>query len=51
VGEIAPRLEKAVDGDALFEMFAVVPAIEFGFVRWIDIHRGQQHSLSGERHF
>ena len=35
---------------ALEQMFAVIPSIEFGFVRCIDIHRGQQHSLSGERH-
>ena len=30
--DIAPRFEEAVDGDALFQMFAVVPAVEFGFV-------------------
>src|SRR5258705_560139 len=49
--DIAPRLEKTLDGDALIEMFAVVPAIEFGLIGSIDVHRGQQHSLSGERHF
>ena len=30
MGDIAPGFEEAVDRDALLEMFAVVPAIEFG---------------------
>jgi hypothetical protein len=49
--DVAPCLEKAVDRDALFKMFAVVPAIEFGLVGGIDVHRRQQHSRSSERHF
>src|ERR1700722_327890 len=32
-GDVAPRLDEAVDRDALFEMLAVVPAIEIGFMR------------------
>jgi hypothetical protein len=48
---IAPRFEEAVDGDALLQMLAVVPAIEVGFVGWIDVHRRQQHAFSSERHF
>jgi glyoxylate carboligase len=48
--DVAPGLEEAVDGDALFEMLAIVPAVEFGLIRWIDIHRGQQHACSGQRH-
>jgi hypothetical protein len=32
-------------------MFAVVPAVEVGLVRSIDIHRRQQHAFSGDRHF
>src|SRR4051794_8326427 len=48
--DVTPCFEEAVDGDALLEMFAVVPAVEFGFVGRIDIHRCQQHSLSGDRH-
>ncbi len=39
--DIAPRLEETVDGDALLEMFAVVPTVEFGLIGWIDVHRGQ----------
>src|SRR6188768_1531309 len=31
-------------------MLAVVPAIEFGLIGWLNVHRRQQHSFSGERH-
>ena len=51
MGDIAAGFEEAVDCDALFEMFAVVPAIELGFVRGVDVHRRQQHAFSGHRHF
>ena len=36
--DIAPRFEKALDGDALLEMLAIVPAVEFGLIGWIDVH-------------
>ena len=49
--DIAPGFQKAVDRDALLEMLAVVPPVEFGLVGRIDVHRRQQHSFSGERHF
>ena len=51
MGDVAPGLEKAVDRDAFFEMLAVVPAVEIGFIRGVDVHRRQQHAFSGERHF
>src|SRR2546423_1814960 len=50
MGDVAARFEKPVDRDALDKMLAIVPSVEIGLVRRIDIHRGQQHSLSGERH-
>ena len=49
--DIAPGFEEAVDRDPLFQMLAVVPSVEFGLVGGIDVHRGQQHAFSGERHF
>ena len=49
--DVAPGFEEAIDRDALFEMFAVVPSVEFGLVGGIDIHRRQQHAFSGHRHF
>src|SRR3954453_19922296 len=49
--DVTPRLEKTVDRDALLEMLGVVPEIEFALVGCIDVHRGQQHSLSGQRHW
>ncbi len=48
--DVAPCFEEAVDRDALIEMFAVVPAVEIGFVLRIDVHRRQQHAFSGKRH-
>ena len=51
MGDIAAGFEEAVDRHALFEMFAVVPAIEFGFVRGVDVHRRQQHAFTRHRHF
>ena len=49
--DVTPRLEKTVDRDALLEVLAIVPEIEFALVGRIDVHRGQQHPLSGYRHF
>jgi hypothetical protein len=51
IGDVTPRFEKAFNGDALFEMFAVVPAVELGFIGGVDVHRRQQHAFSGHRHF
>src|SRR5439155_18209124 len=45
-----PRFEETGNRDALFQMFAVVPAVELGVVRGIDVHRRQQHAFSGHRH-
>jgi hypothetical protein len=35
--DVAPGLEEAVDGDALLQMFAVVPTIEFGLTESMSI--------------
>jgi hypothetical protein len=49
--DVAPGFKKAVDRDAFEQMLAVVPSIELGFVRWVDVHRCQQHSFTGQWHF
>lgn len=48
--DIAPSLEKSLDCDALSQMLTIVPPVEIGLMGWIDVHRRQQHSFSGERH-
>src|SRR5450631_526105 len=50
MGDVTPRLEKSVDRDAFFQMLGIVPAVEIGLVLGSNVHRGQQHALSGERH-
>src|SRR5450631_358192 len=49
--DVTPGFEEAWNRDALHQMLAVIPAIELGFVCGIDVHRRQQHSFSGQRHF
>jgi hypothetical protein len=48
--DIAPRLQETLDRDALFQMLAIVPAVEIGLIWNVDVHRRQQHALPGERH-
>jgi hypothetical protein len=48
--DIAPGFQKTFDRDPLQQMLAVIPPIEVGLIGRIDVHRGQQHSFSGERH-
>src|SRR5882724_12354490 len=48
--DIAAGFDEALDCDALFEMLTIVPAVEILVVGRVDIHRRQQHALSGERH-
>jgi len=48
--DIAAGFEETFDRDALDQMLAVIPSIEFRFVGWGDVHRCQQHSFSGQRH-
>src|SRR5882672_6884178 len=48
--DVTPRLEKTVDRDALLEMLAIIPEIEFALVGGIDVHRRQQHPFSSQWH-
>ncbi len=48
--DIAARLDETLDRDALFEMLAIIPTVEIGFIGRVDVHRCQQHAFSGERH-
>src|SRR4029078_13011284 len=43
--DIAPRFEETWHRNALLEMLAVVPAVEFGLMGGVDVHRRQQHAF------
>src|SRR5215204_3183521 len=51
LGDPAPRLEKALDADALGEMLAVIPEIEVLLVRGVYVHRRDEHPLACQGHF